>query len=224
MNHRVLARSFLVIAAFYVIAIIQSCCDDNPRLHYEIMGMELAGINLNSLHPIDPNTTIDYTAYGLNILFEVKSVAQLNKMPSLLNAALAYDCDDNPIPVLNNQIQQADILATVDFDDQHKAGTSLNDLFTYRRVIKECFENGGSFEDCGEDQIDFEFNRNLVDILNKSFATFSFYNTLDGNNTDLNLALLKQKPVQADPIRFIVKLKFQDGQELVDTTDYIVFK
>lgn len=224
MNYKVLARSFLIIAAFYLIAIIQSCCDDNPRVNYEITGIELAGINLNSLQQLDPNTTIDYTVYGLNILFEVNSVAQLNTKPSLLNAAMAYDCDDTPIPILYNQIQQADFLATLDFDNQHRTGTSLNDLFTYRRVIRECFDNGGSLEDCGEDQEEHAFSQTLVDILNKSFAQNSFYNSINGGYISLNLALLKQKPVQTDPIRFILKIKFEDGQELVDTTDYVVFK
>ena len=224
MNHKTLAKSFLVVTAFYLVGIIQSCCDDNPRIPYEITGVELANIDLNSLRDIAPNTNIDYSAYGIWIQFDVNSIAQINTMPRLLNAAVAFDCDETIVPVLHNQIQQAEIQATLDFDSQHKAGTSLNDLFSYRRVIRECVDDGGSLENCGEIQEEFAFNQTLEDILNKSFAQNSYYNSIDERFTNLSLALLKQKPDHNAPIRFILKIKFKDGQELIDTTNYVVLK
>lgn len=153
---------------------------------------------------------------------DVEIIAQAIPKSGIYNSALAFDCDDDIIPQLTNQILEANILATSDFDSTHPKGSPLNDLFEYRRVIKECAENGGEFEQCGDNQLEFPFNNNLVDIINNSFSNGDYYNSLDTRFTDLNLAILRTEPTTSET-QFVLHLTFENGQVWSDTTELVIF-
>ncbi|MTI21246.1 hypothetical protein E1176_09460 [Fulvivirga sp. RKSG066] len=203
-------------------AIIQSCCDDPPVENFELTEMNISNFNPITLDKIEEGSGINYSEYSIRILFDIEILAQVTPSAGIYNSALAYDCDDDIIPQLNNRILDANIFATSDFDSTHPEGSPLNDLFEYHRVIKECVENGGAFEQCGENQSEFSFNNNLVDIINNSFSNNDYYNSLDTRFTYLNLAVLDAEPITS-ATQFILRLTFENGQVLSDTTEQVIF-
>jgi hypothetical protein len=221
MNHRILLRSFWVFATFHIVAIFQSCCDDPPVENFKITEMRVVNVNTTTLEEIDRGAGINHLEYSMRISFDIEIFAQAIPNSGMLNSALAFSCDDDIIPQLNNRIRDANIFATSDFDAAHPRGTPLNDLFEYRRVIKDCVESGGGLEQCGENQSEFSDN-NLVQIINSSFSINDYYNSLHAGFTDLNLAVLNVEP-SISKTRFLLQLVFENGQIMTDTTENVIF-
>lgn len=221
---KITSKSLLIIALYYLIGIIQSCCKDNPTENYRITSTQLRNFNLTTLSETN-DSTILYENFAIQIDFITEIIAQKSKSSSIFGTAYAYDCDDDLISILSNQIESAIITANIDFDSTHQTGATLNDLFDFRRVIDICVENGGTIEQCGENQLESSFNENLTDILNNSFAQFSYYNSLStSNREDLSLAILKSEPQTNEPIQFTLDLVFVNGQTETISTEPIILE
>ncbi|GAB1858674.1 hypothetical protein MHTCC0001_35140 [Flavobacteriaceae bacterium MHTCC 0001] len=220
----IVRKTLFIISIYYTIGLIQSCCGDNPTENYQILNTQIKNFDLTTIE-VSGESTIPYESFAIQIEFITEIIAQKSKQNSVFGTAYAQSCDDEIIPVLTNQIESAIISANVDLDNSHSAGTSLNDLFEYRRVIDLCIENGGSLEQCGENQIEFPFNETLTDVLNKSFAQFSYYNSLStSNREDLSLAILKSEPQTNEPIQFTLDLVFVNGQTETISTEPIILE
>lgn len=224
MNLTTEIRAVLIIVLINVVAIVQSCCNDPFIQRFEISSLKMSNVEMAQLSELSPGASVEFSSFALKLNFEIVLLARATPLPSIFNSAYAFKCDEGIVPQINNHVKEAQLTSTSDFDAAHPSGSSLINLFEYRRVIKECVDNGNEPTDCGEDQYDFTFNKILEDIINNSFAQYGYYNSLNSNFTDLNLAILKHEPSNKDPMQFVLKLIFEDGCVISDTTEFVIFK
>lgn len=220
MNLNIVVKSLTVISLIYGIAIIQSCCDNPTTQYYQVKIFTINNFNLNSFDEVLENSSIDYSSYSIRIQFDIELLSKTTN--GLISSLVAQSCDDDLILKPHNIVKKAEISATSDFNEDYLRGSSLNYLFKYKRLIKECIENGGG-NSCGENQLQFEFNNSLEDVINNSFSRNDYYNSIDTRFTTLNLATLKEQPTLSDSLQFIFTLTLEDGQVLSDTTEYVKF-
>jgi hypothetical protein len=213
---KTLFRIILIIGLYQILILIQSCCNGNNEF-YNVKSFKIESFHKQNITVLADSAAISYEDYMLSINFITEKYSQLKRKLNLGNTAYALDCDENLFE-MQNKISEIKITSNVAFSDINPAGSSLNSYFIPYRLIKTCFDNGGTFEKCTEKQ--YNFYNTLEDVFNNSFTQNSYLNK-SNNYDEMDILELDKKPDYKGFMRFYIELKFKDGKILTDSTNII---
>lgn len=105
--------------------------------YFDVKGMDVTHARKDPNRQVEADELMDFEDYtGINIAFDVEYVASLSRQAnpwrfSLIPEALACDCEYNGISGSKSErLDSFQVITLNDFDDEHPANSSINDLLT----------------------------------------------------------------------------------------------
>lgn len=115
-----------------------NCKCSNVLPYFNIEGIKLANYTTNG--PIAPNQKVEWAAYTLSVRYDMSYFAlqePTHFQPfSLISSAYACDCVANGEEGSKEQIKDFWVITKNDFDAQHLANDTINDLLEIRQYPK----------------------------------------------------------------------------------------
>lgn len=184
--------------------LFSGCCDCEPstELTYTHCGVMLDALDNQGLEPVlSEADSIPIAAFGLSLSLVLSQELCRHRPHSLWlsNSAYAFSCDCPPEVTFAPLEQWSDvrIITLLDLDEEHPAGTLVNDVFFERQSVEPFFTAGS------------------LDVAR------SFSYELPSTAEPWTDILLDVTAGQVGYHRFRLELELNDGRELVAETDSI---
>ncbi|MBI1221876.1 MAG: DUF5034 domain-containing protein [Bacteroidetes bacterium] len=191
------------ISGFLALLALLSCdtfnsgppCTAIQGQYIRVLGLDISNQQMSPCcdEPIPPFSKIHFKEYRMQLNFQIQYYSELKTNSMLWNSCYAYDCPQNGENGSKETISEFDIVSLYDFDENHKKGESVRDLF------------------------DYEENKTRI-----SLNTYMKSNSRHIRRAT-NYLYLMQEPTQSDTVAFKITLSLDNGNKFTEITSPVIF-
>lgn len=204
---------FLIVIFFIQLITAGSCQEEYS--YYQIKSMEIENVSSVDMQTLNDTSNIPFNNYCINVY----TLSELYKTV-LRNNGFSLDClhageSDGPLPEIGNKVTKVEIISINDFDSTHPAGSDIKDYFI--PYIYSSYWIGK--ENITDHPLYDDRSKTLESVFNNHFA---FFHVNVANDDLYGLLKLNNKPRTEGFYQFVVRLIFQDGSTMADTTGNVI--